>query len=277
MAKNESCLGGDSLEGTIMENGYGIIPKKIMIDKRLELESKAIYAYLCSYAGAGKTAFPGVKKMLEDLNISEKRFYKFRKPLETYGYIKIYKQREGNKNANNIYELVDHIKFENNDFDSGQIDSGQNDSMVHRQIDSGQNNGTNNNNYNNNSNNTYQQIADMYNEICISFPRLTVLSERRKKALKARMKIYNLDDFKQLFEKMEKSDFLKGANDRDWSADFEWAIKDANMAKILEGKYDNKKSKSTKVNVNKFNNFHQRKYSKDEMSELELRLLNRKQ
>ena len=109
----------------------------------------------------------------------------------------------------------------------------------------------------------------MYNEICISFPRLTVLSERRKKALKARMKIYNLDDFKQLFEKMEKSDFLKGANDRDWSADFEWAIKDANMAKILEGKYDNKKSKSTKVKVNQFNSFHQREYTQEEYEMLE--------
>ncbi len=40
----------------------------------------------------------------------------------------------------------------------------------------------------------YQQIADMYNEICISFPRLIKLSDSRKKAIKARLKQYSKDD-----------------------------------------------------------------------------------
>ncbi len=34
----------------------------------------------------------------------------------------------------------------------------------------------------------YQQIADMYNNTCVSFPRLNKLSESRKKAIKARLK-----------------------------------------------------------------------------------------
>ena len=42
----------------------------------------------------------------------------------------------------------------------------------------------------------YQQIADMYNNTCVSFPKITKLSEARKKAIKARMKVYTLDDFK---------------------------------------------------------------------------------
>ena len=33
----------------------------------------------------------------------------------------------------------------------------------------------------------YQQIADMYNNTCVSFPRLYKLSESRKKAIKARL------------------------------------------------------------------------------------------
>lgn len=86
----------------------------------------------------------------------------------------------------------------------------------------------------------YQQIADMYNEICISFPRCTSLSEARKKALKARLKFYSADDFKKLFEKAEHSSFLKGKNNRNWSANFDWLIKDENMAKVLDGNYDDK-------------------------------------
>lgn len=86
----------------------------------------------------------------------------------------------------------------------------------------------------------YQLIADMYNEICISFPRLTALSDSRKKAIKARMNTYTEDDFRTLFQKAEHSDFLKGKNKQDWRANFDWLLKDSNMAKVLDGNYDNK-------------------------------------
>ena len=91
----------------------------------------------------------------------------------------------------------------------------------------------------------YQQIVDMYNETCVSFPRLKSLSESRKKAIKARLKTYTVEDFKTLFEKAEKSDFLKGKNDRNWSATFDWMIKDSNMAKVLDGNYEKKSSGKT--------------------------------
>lgn len=87
----------------------------------------------------------------------------------------------------------------------------------------------------------YQLIADMYNDTCVSFPRLTKLSESRKKAIKARLNTYSIEDFKRLFEKAEASSFLKGKSDRNWMASFDWLIKDANMAKVLDGNYDDKK------------------------------------
>lgn len=86
----------------------------------------------------------------------------------------------------------------------------------------------------------YQQVADLYNEICISFPKCTTLSENRKKAIKARLKTYTLEDFKTMFTLAEQSDFLKGKNDRNWSANFDWLIKDSNFAKVVEGNYSNK-------------------------------------
>jgi len=89
----------------------------------------------------------------------------------------------------------------------------------------------------------YQLIADMYNETCVSFPRLKSLSESRKKAIKARLKTYTEDDFKTLFVKAEASSFLKGKNDRNWTATFDWLIKDSNMAKVLDGNYDEQKGR----------------------------------
>lgn len=87
----------------------------------------------------------------------------------------------------------------------------------------------------------YQLIVDMYNDTCVSFPRLTKLSDARRKAIRARLKQYSIEDFKRLFEMAEGSSFLKGQNGRDWSASFDWLIKDSNMAKVLDGNYADKK------------------------------------
>lgn len=110
----------------------------------------------------------------------------------------------------------------------------------------------------------YKQIMDMFNNLCPSFPSLKSLSDSRKKAIKARMRTYSIDDFATLFNKAEASDFLKGSNDRNWSANFDWLIKDANMAKVLDGNYDNR-SGSSSSKKNGFSNFDQRKYDMDEM------------
>ena len=86
----------------------------------------------------------------------------------------------------------------------------------------------------------YQQIVDLYNSICVSFPSVRSLSEARKKAIKARLNTYTIEDFKQCFENAEASSFLKGGNDRNWSATFDWLIKDSNMAKVLDGNFNDK-------------------------------------
>lgn len=86
----------------------------------------------------------------------------------------------------------------------------------------------------------YQEIISMYNDTCVSFPKVTKLSENRKKAIRARLKVYTPDDFKKMFEMAEGSSFLKGANSRNWSATFDWLINDSNMAKVLDGNYQDR-------------------------------------
>lgn len=86
-----------------------------------------------------------------------------------------------------------------------------------------------------------QQIVDLYHSVCKSFPAVRSLSDARKKAIKARLNTYSLDDFKAVFENAEASSFLKGANDRNWTATFDWLLKDQNMAKVLEGNYADKR------------------------------------
>ena len=87
----------------------------------------------------------------------------------------------------------------------------------------------------------YQEVADAYNRLCPSLPEVKTLSESRKKAIKARLRKYSPEDLSRAFEMVEQSDFLRGANSRNWAANFDWIMKDANLAKILDGNYKNSK------------------------------------
>ena len=94
----------------------------------------------------------------------------------------------------------------------------------------------------------YEQIKNLYNEICKSLSKCTAMSEARKKCIRARISSgYSIEDFKRLFEKAEASSFMKGANSRNWRATFDWLITDSNMAKVLDGNYDDHPSALTQV------------------------------
>ena len=87
----------------------------------------------------------------------------------------------------------------------------------------------------------FAKIRDLYHKICISYPKLRSIDGNRKKAIAARWRTYkSLDIFEELFQISENSSFLKGNNDRNWSADFDWMMKPTNFSKILEHKYDDK-------------------------------------
>jgi predicted phage replisome organizer len=112
-----------------------------------------------------------------------------------------------------------------------------------------------------------QQIVDLFNSICVSFPSVRSLSDARRKAIKARLNTYNLEDFKTVFENAEASSFLKGSNDRNWSANFDWLIKDANIAKVLEGQYADKPKRYGRTEtVPKWMNTGKRELDEDEIA-----------
>ena len=86
----------------------------------------------------------------------------------------------------------------------------------------------------------YQGVLDAYHECCPSFPAVIKLTETRKRAIKARLKDYGLEEIKRAFCLAGQSDFLKGSSG--WQASFDWLMKPANMTKVLEGNYTNRAS-----------------------------------
>ena len=98
----------------INSKGFGTIPKILMQDKRIHVTAKAIYAYFCSYAGGGETAFPSRDKICDDLNIAIDTLSKYLKQLVAYNYIKIEQQKDKGKFSHNVYTLLSEITVSGN-------------------------------------------------------------------------------------------------------------------------------------------------------------------
>ena len=75
------------LEGTV--DGFGIMPKLVMTDRDLNIKAKGIYAYFCSFAGAGRAAFPKQKNTLYHLGINKTTYSKYLFELFSRDYIRL--------------------------------------------------------------------------------------------------------------------------------------------------------------------------------------------
>ena len=86
---------------------------------------------------------------------------------------------------------------------------------------------------------TPEAIQKAYNEICKSLPKCKVLTEKRRKAIKARLaEGITEEDFTEIFRNAENSDFLKGGGKQGFVANFDFLIGDK-AVKVLEGTYAN--------------------------------------
>lgn len=90
----------------IMGQGYGLIPKLVMVDPELSITAKAIYAYLCSLAGGGETAFPSISNIVHTLQINKDTYYKHLRGLKERGWV--FSSQSRSKSAlfaHNVYTL----------------------------------------------------------------------------------------------------------------------------------------------------------------------------
>ena len=145
-----------------IRGGYGIVWQCIMRDKRLTPEAKAIYAYLCSFAGSGLSCFPSIDLMCKDLRMSEERFGKHMKLLIDTGIVHKERQRSGNRYGRNLYTLTQPPDFqstENQGIEKPRIEKqGPEDP-------GGNNNSPNSNSSNNNSLEVYSvRVCELLNQ-----------------------------------------------------------------------------------------------------------------
>lgn len=89
-----------------------------------------------------------------------------------------------------------------------------------------------------------EQIVDLYHEVLPELPKVKMLTEERRKHLRARWredpKRQNLGWWRNFFQVVRSSDFLMGKTDKPFFPDFGWLVKAGNFVKVIEGKYRNR-------------------------------------
>lgn len=84
-----------------------------------------------------------------------------------------------------------------------------------------------------------QAVADMFNDICRSLPKVLSLNSKRRHNIRRADKLID-GRFEEFFRRIENSDFLTGRVGSWSGGSFDWVLKPDNIMKILEGNYDNR-------------------------------------
>lgn len=84
-------------------------------------------------------------------------------------------------------------------------------------------------------------IVSLFNKICLNLPKVSKLSKKRTQLLTKLFKAgYTQQEFKQVFEMANNSDFLCGKTaNSTFRANFDWILNENNFIKVLEGNYAN--------------------------------------
>lgn len=86
---------------------------------------------------------------------------------------------------------------------------------------------------------TPEALRALWNEVAHpSLARWQGLSSTRKASAAARLRERPLAEWRGLIERISRSPFCRGENDRGWKADPEFLLRPGTAEKVLEGKYD---------------------------------------
>lgn len=94
----------------------------------------------------------------------------------------------------------------------------------------------------------YQSIIDDYNATCTKLPACKKLTDARRKAIRARLNTYTPEELHQIFINTQNSPWHTGQNKDNWTANFDWLMKDTNAAKMLEKGSPSKFEQSVSAN-----------------------------
>ena len=227
------------------------------------VDEAILFGELCSMSNLyGDEFFCEQSKLINDTCLTEYRIRNALKNLQKENLVSVVKKGLPAKNwyilnENKLLELLDCQSTSGTNFDTTGNDTS--DTTCSKKSDSTFNKNTSSKNTK--SKNTqekdipqaeqppapkseplidYELFKSTYNKFCSSLPQVRMLTEKRKKAIRAFLNELDFIDFETACKKANESSFLTGQNDRGWKADFDFIIRVDKALNIIEGKHDGK-------------------------------------
>lgn len=92
-------------------------------------------------------------------------------------------------------------------------------------------------------------LAELWNKICTNLPSVRGISKARKLKEKLRLAERSMDEWGEVFVKINNLPFCTGHNNRGWRATYDWIMTNTdNATKVLEGSYDINETGRAKAN-----------------------------
>jgi DNA-binding Lrp family transcriptional regulator len=201
------------------------IPKAIWLDNRLNALDKVILTEIDSLDNGEAGCYASNKYIAEFCQCSERKVSDAITKLTKLGYIKLTSFDGRTRILQSCIEKSASLPRKNCEAETQNLRGStiENNTMNNKE----------------NTQDEIQSVVDLYNQICVSLPRARNITDKRKSAIKARLKKYSVEQIREAFEKAEQSDFLTGKV-KEFTASFDWILNETNLVKIIEGNYGNK-------------------------------------
>lgn len=248
----------------------------VMRDASLSVYDKAVYAALCSFVSGGDPGagcFPSMESVAERASCSRRQVIRCVDTLEAKGYIEVHRRAEKRKSSvyyltrkrNDVVTDSHHTSDRESPEKKGWCQSvtsevphshltGDRESPEEESLNR---ESPKENHYSGGGDITppvpeaktrvsekipYMEIVQAYNDILGDFLRKAKgITKSRRKAIHARwgesQERQSFEWWAGFFRAINTMPFLLGKNDRNWQADLDWLLREANMMKVLEGKY----------------------------------------
>ena len=197
-----------------------------------------VFAIIHSFSQDGVGKFTGSLNYLADFSgLTKQGVIKVLKKLIDKGYITKEQNIENGVKLNSYQvntEVVNRVEWGSKQSLTGwstEFNGGSKQSLPNNKV----------NNKCDNKEIDYSAVSEAFNSICISLPKIKVLTDIRKTHIKSFLKIITKYDLSvnDYFEKVQASDFLSGRNGQWKNCSFDWLIKRENTIKVCEGNYSN--------------------------------------
>ena len=203
------------------EDKFTQVSNSFLRDNRISFKAKGLFCYMFSMSENWNFTLQSIATQQKDGLDSVKSAMD---ELKEYGYISY----EKHSNGTGTYFLNDEPNMENPNVENPNL--GKSTPIKNKDLDK-------------NKNINYDEYLLLWNDFANrnKKSKIVKLTNTRKKQIANRLKDYKnfLEIFKYVLIKAEKTNFLLEGS----FFDFDWITKnDTNIAKILEGKYDNRKN-----------------------------------